>query len=198
MAEIIERINRVKKKWNLLGFITLNKEKVGIPHNGYPIVGTLDDLHKYPEAFYVPDDAWPRTIELPYDRLVSLIDPSTFVSRTAKIGVGCVIYPNCFIGLSARIGDYVFSFSSTVINHDDIIEDRVQFGSGVTLAGNVHVEPDCFLGQASTCIQKLTIGRNSLIGMGSVVVKNVEPYSVMAGNPAKKLRELPPDVRPVP
>lgn len=70
-----------------------------------------------------------------------------------------------------------------------MIEDRVEITSGVNLAGYVHVEADCYLGQGCTCRQNIRIGRGSLIGMGSVVVKDVPPNSVMVGNPARKLRE---------
>jgi len=120
---------------------------------------------------------------------VSLIHPSAVVSRTAHIGVGCVIYPHCYVGLNARINDFVFCLSGCIINHDDVIEERVIFASGVTLAGVVHVESDCYLGQGCQVRQHLRIGRNSLIGMGAVVVTDVPPNSVMVGNPARKLRE---------
>ena len=53
------------------------------------------------------------------------------------------------------------------------IEDRVLVGSGSTIITGV-----------------TTIGENSLIGAGSVVLKNIESNSVYAGVPAKKIREL--------
>ena len=145
----------------------------------------------YPEAFLVPDNEWPRSLAIPADRLASLIDPSVFLSRTAVIGAGCVLYPHCFVGLNARIGDAVFCLSGSIINHDAVIENRVVIASGVTLAGSVHVEPDCYLGQACTIRQNVRIGRGSLIGMGAVVVRDVPPGSVIVGNPGRKLRDAP-------
>jgi acetyltransferase-like isoleucine patch superfamily enzyme len=53
----------------------------------------------------------------------------------------------------------------------------------------VWVEDGCYLGQACAIKQYLRIGRGSLIGMGSVVVRDVPPNSVMVGNPARKLRD---------
>ena len=188
MVEIVERVNRVKKTWNLLGFIATDEKQVGTTLNGLPVLGTKDVMTQYPKAFFVPDNNWPRTETVPTDRLISLLDPSVFVSRTARIGKGCVFYPGCYIGLNATIGDYVFCLGNCVINHDDVIENRSVLATSVTLAGFVKVEPDCYLGQACTIRQYLTIGRHSLIGMGAVVVKNVEPDSVMAGNPARKIK----------
>jgi len=120
---------------------------------------------------------------------VSLVDPSAFVSRTARIGVGCVVYPHCFVGLRASLGDFVFMLAGAVINHDDVLANRVVVCSDVTLAGGVRVGAGCYLGQACTVRQNLRIGRDSLVGMGAVVTKDVDSRSVMAGNPARRLRE---------
>lgn len=189
MAEIVIRINNVLPTWNLMGFITPLESKVGEIYNGYPVLGTRDVLCAYPEVSLVSDNEWPFKKDIPLERLVSIVDPSSFVSRTASIGPGNVIYPNCYVGLNARTGRSVFCLSGCIINHDDVLEDEVLFASGVKLAGSVYVEENCYLGQGCNIRQYLRIGRGSLIGMGSVVVKNVDPNSVMVGNPAKKLRE---------
>lgn len=171
MAEIVERVNRVQPTWNLLGFVSATGRGAGEVRNRYQVVGGREVLEQRPEACLVPDNEWPRSPEVPRERLVSLVDPSAFVSRTASIGVGCVIYPNCFIGLNARLGDLVFCLSGCAINHDDVLGERVVLASNVTLAGEVSVEDDCYLGQGCTVRQNLTIGRGSLIGMGAVVTK---------------------------
>jgi acetyltransferase-like isoleucine patch superfamily enzyme len=41
----------------------------------------------------------------------------------------------------------------------------------------------------------VTIGEGAVCGMGSVVTKDVPPYTIVAGNPARVIRELPPDER---
>jgi acetyltransferase-like isoleucine patch superfamily enzyme len=61
--------------------------------------------------------------------------------------------------------------------------------SGVVLAGSVHVEGGCYLGQFCTVRQQVRIGRGSLVGMGAVVLRDVPPNSVMVGNPARRLRD---------
>jgi acetyltransferase-like isoleucine patch superfamily enzyme len=61
--------------------------------------------------------------------------------------------------------------------------------SGVRLAGCVHVETLCYLGQGCNIKQYLRIGRNSLVGMGSVVTRDVAPDSVVVGCPARRVRE---------
>jgi sugar O-acyltransferase (sialic acid O-acetyltransferase NeuD family) len=189
MVEIVERTNRLAPTWRLRGYVTTDPGKVGADLNGYPVLGTQGMLDQLPEACFLPAYGEGWALPTPRERLVSLIDPGVWLSRTAQIGLGSVIYPNCFVGLNARIGDYLFCLSGCIINHDVVIEDRVVMASGVSLAGGVHVEADCYLGQASTCREGLRIGHGSLIGMGAVVVKDVPPRSVVVGNPARKLRD---------
>src|SRR5207248_2891037 len=133
----------------------------------------------YPDASLVPAFGWPAAAAMPRERLVSLVDPSSFVSRTAHVGPGCVLYPNGFVGVSARLEEEVFCLAGATINHDCVLEARVVVASGVTLAGGVKVEADCYLGQACTVRQNLRIGRGSLVGMGAVVVKDVPSNSVV-------------------
>jgi sugar O-acyltransferase (sialic acid O-acetyltransferase NeuD family) len=189
MAEIVERVNGAHPTWRLLGFIASEEKDAGERLNGYPVLGAVDRLPEYPDAYLVRAHGWPQSLPLPPDRLVSLIDPTAFVSRTAKIGLGCVLYPHCFVGLDAQIGEHVFCLSGSVINHHAVLEDRVVVATRVSLAGSVHVEADCYLGQACTVREHLRIGRGSLIGMGAVVVKNVPPNSVIVGNPGRRLRD---------
>ncbi|HZT42951.1 MAG TPA: hypothetical protein VFA07_12355 [Chthonomonadaceae bacterium] len=188
MAEIVERVNHVRPTWNLLGYIVPHSEPSETIRNGYPVLGPPAALAEYPQAGLIADNEWPKSLSIPRARLIALIDPATFVSRTAAIGRGCVLYPYCFVGLNARIGEDVFCLSGSSINHDVVLEDRVVLASGVSLAGSVHVEADCYLGQACAVRQYLRIGRGSLIGMGAVIVKDVAPNSVIAGNPGRLLR----------
>jgi len=190
MADIVAQINRAQPTWNLLGSIVSPQQadQVGQTIDNLTILGTYGQIEQYPQAYfaaeYGSDSSGCRR-----ERLISLIAPSAFVARTAVIGAGCVIYPNCFVGHNARLGDRVFVLSSSTINHDNVLEDHVSVCSHVSLAGYVHVESGCYLGQACTVRQYLRIGRDSLIGMGSVVLADVPPNSVMVGNPAHKLRD---------
>ena len=191
MAEIVERVNGVKPIWRLLGYIAGpgGARHVGKVFNGHSVLGCADCIAEHPDAWFIPDNEFPASADVPCDRLATLVDPSCFVSRTANIGAGCVLYPNSFVGLSAVLGGRVFVLSGSVINHDGALEDRVVLCSGVILAGSVHVEADSYLGQGCMIRQTLRVGRGSLIGMGSVVVTDVPPNAVMAGNPARKLRD---------
>jgi len=191
MVEIVARVNDASPTWNLLGLVGSEGRRARADEecSGYPVLDTRTALDRLPDAWFVPDNDWPRPTGVPSDRLATLVDPSSFVSKTARVGAGCVIYPNCFIGLNAVLGDRVFVLSGSIINHDVQLADDVVVCSCVSLAGSVHVEQGCYLGQSCTVRQRLRIGRGSLVGMGSVVVKDVPPATVVVGSPARKLRD---------
>jgi acetyltransferase-like isoleucine patch superfamily enzyme len=186
MADIVEAVNAGTPTFTLLGFLASTRDPDPPAElDGRPVHRNAD---RFPDAFIVPAyDTGPLDVDP--ERIVSLVAPTAFVSKSAALGRGCVIYPGCFIGADARLGNRVFVLANSVINHDCILEDEVTLATGGLLAGSVHVEKGCYLGQGCTVREMLRIGKGSLIGMGAVVVTDVEPEGVMAGNPARKLRQ---------
>lgn len=55
----------------------------------------------------------------------------------------------------------------------------------------VTIADDCDIGMGAIILPGVTIGRGSIVGAGAVVTKDVEPYAVAAGVPARKIRERP-------
>ena len=55
--------------------------------------------------------------------------------------------------------------------------------------GKVHIEEDAFIGCNVTICNAVTIGKGAIVGAGSVVTKDIPPYQVLAGNPAKYIKD---------
>ena len=55
--------------------------------------------------------------------------------------------------------------------------------------GEVHIVEDAFIGCNTTICNSVTIGKGAIIGAGSIVTKDIPPYQVWAGNPARYIKD---------
>ena len=179
--EVIDMINAAGV-YRFTGLIADSPEHTDDFH-GHPVLGCAAELGTFRGVKKVPMHSWKER----GDRKdwVNVVAATAFIVSSAAIGRGCVIYPNCFIGAGARLGDGVFMLSGGIINHDCVIEDGVTMTSGVSLAGGVTVKSGAYLGQTCSVKQNLTIGKNSLVGIGAVVTRDVADGAVVAGCPAR-------------
>ncbi len=49
---------------------------------------------------------------------------------------------------------------------------------------------DCWIGAGAIILNGITIGDGAVIGAGAIVTKDIEPYTIVAGNPAHKIKEI--------
>ena len=101
-------------------------------------------------------------------------------------------------GGSAILGDYISVGVGSVIltaGYDYKLGLRMVDGQpeGESLAnyGQIIIENDVYIGARSTLLGDITVGEGAIIGANSLVNKNVEPWSIMIGSPAKKVGERP-------
>ena len=88
------------------------------------------------------------------------------------------------------LGNHVeLSNDVQLITHDGatwVFRDQERY-KDVIRYGKITIKDNCFIGARSTILPGVTIGPNSIVGAGSLVRKDVEPDSVYAGVPAKRI-----------
>ena len=123
------------------------------------------------------------------------------VRENAKIGENCIISKNVYVDEGVQIGNNVKIQNNVNVYHGVTIEDDVFCGPSMTFTNdlfprafnkdwkvtNTLVKKGASIGANATIVCGVTIGEYALIGSGSVVTKDVEPYSLVVGNPAKKI-----------
>lgn len=126
----------------------------------------------------------------------------THICSGAKIGNECSLGQNVFVGNKVCIGDNVKIQNNVSVYDNVTLEDDVFCGPSVVFTNvynprsaiirkdeykNTLVKKGTTLGANCTIVCGVTLGNYSFIAAGAVINKNVKPYALMAGVPAKQI-----------
>jgi acetyltransferase-like isoleucine patch superfamily enzyme len=115
------------------------------------------------------------------------------IQKGATIGKNCKISSHTFICEGVHIEDNVFVGHNVTFINDKFPRATNADGSLQTEADwhveETRVKKGASLGSSVTILCGVTIGENAIVGAGSVVLKNVEANTVVAGNPARVIRK---------
>jgi chloramphenicol O-acetyltransferase type B len=108
------------------------------------------------------------------------------------VGDHVFIGGGCWIGSKVRLGNFVmFAARVSVVGGDHRINlaGTPMIHSGRDVNRPTIIEDDVWVGYGVIIMHGRTIGEGAIVAAGSVVVNDVLPYTIVAGNPAKKIRE---------
>ena len=128
----------------------------------------------------------------------------THVCQGANIGEKCVLGQNVYIGPNVKIGNNVKIQNNVSVYEGVTIEDDVFLGPSCVFtndllpkANNIKwkitptlIKKGASIGANATIVCGNTIGKNSLVGAGAVVTKNVPDNVIVLGNPARIFKSL--------
>lgn len=103
------------------------------------------------------------------------------INGSVRVGNGCIFAPNVFVSS----GTHPFRENPHLpirVQEQEIVSKR---GSLAHLDKPIWIQDDCWLGVNAVVCPGVTVGKGSVVGANAVVTKNVAPYSIVAGAPAK-------------
>lgn len=193
---IIEKINKLKATWNLIGFIDDNINSWNRIINGYQIIGGMDLLETLPSDTYVVIAIANYNVKKKIVnkinnkfKFATIIDPKVYIHDYMTIGEGTIIYEGAIITANIQVGNHVIISPKCGIGHDSIIKDYVSLLWNVNVSGNDVIEEGVMMGSGSTIIQGKKIGKGSIIGAGAVVIDDIDSFTTAVGVPAKVVKE---------
>ena len=105
--------------------------------------------------------------------------------------IGLTVGKNVYIGGDCSIDD---NFPEAVTIEDDVIISHrvtiVAHDRSRLMVSPILIQKKAFIGTGSIILPGVTVGNSSVVGAGSVVTKDVEPYTVVAGTPARVIKKM--------
>lgn len=116
---------------------------------------------------------------------LTVIHPSAVISTTANIGAGSIVMAGCVINPNVVLGNHVIVNTHSSIDHDSTMGDFSSTGPGVATGGNTRIGHGSYIGIGATLIHGTSVGIDSVIGAGAVVLDRIGDLSVAYGTPAR-------------
>lgn len=187
------RINIVENRWNEISFIDDIREE-----------GNLNDIkvYKFDQLSSKKEDrecivavGEPNSREKLFNRLkesgfkmATLVDPTAIISPFAIINEGCIISPWVLVANGVFIDSNCLIQTYVNIGHDIKIGKHSVFSSCVCPGGLDVFGEKVYIGMGSIIRDKLNIGDNVIISMGSSVFNDIQSDVIVMGNPARVIR----------
>jgi len=196
IACLINAINKVEPKWNIIGFFDDNPLLKGSSNNYGEILGGIETLNSWSEPLSVVMAigspkilaAVVNKINNPTIKFPNIIAPDVlfFDNGNFILGQGNLIGFRCVISCQIQLGNFNLFNTDVFVGHDTIIKDFNVFNPSVRISGEVIIGNTNFFGVSSVVLQQKKIGNNTVVATNSVIMRNTMDDCTYAGNPAVK------------
>tara|TARA_A100000171_G_C2136619_1_gene150735 strand:+ start:1096 stop:1707 length:612 start_codon:yes stop_codon:yes gene_type:complete len=153
-------LSRLIKKMRLSAIVNSKISKTSKVESGSTVVNSSMDSHSF----------------CGYDCILLNVRIGKFCSIASKVSIGGVAHPIGYVSTSPVFLSHKDSVRAKFSKHEYLPTIETVVGNDVWIGEGVYIKAG------------VSIGNGAVVGMGSVVTKNVEPYSIVAGNPARIIR----------
>lgn len=196
---MIKAVQKAVPTFEVGGFIDNDQNKHGCDFFGYPVLGGFEVLREIVNDNVRFVNLITRNAILRYQTtkrlvtsgavLANFIHPSIDLTMV-DLGFGNYIQEGVILQAGVKIGDNCSIHMGALIGHETAIGSDTFIAHGVSVSGCCEIGQGCFLGTNSTIYPRVKIGNWSTVAAGSVIRKNIAEYSIIAGNPSRKIKSI--------
>jgi 2,3,4,5-tetrahydropyridine-2,6-dicarboxylate N-acetyltransferase len=126
------------------------------------------------------------------------IEPGAIIRDQVEIGDNAVIMMGASINIGAVVGEGTMIDMNVVLGGRATVGKNCHIGAGSVLAGVIEppsakpviVEDDVVIGANAVVLEGVTVGKGAVVAAGAIVIDDVAPYTVVAGTPARVIKEI--------
>lgn len=195
--------------------VYVNGDLSGVPMGnirpyGFGSFWVLFGEHTDIEKFLSDNKDRINSFELEYDRRNSAIplldtryvdariEPGAVIRDKVLIHKNAVIMMGAVINIGSEIGENTMIDMNAVLGARALVGSNCHIGAGAVLAGvleppsadPVVIEDNVLIGANAVVLEGVRVGKGAVVAAGSIVTKNVEPDTVVAGTPAKVIKKV--------
>lgn len=183
--------------YEVKGFLDDDQTKRNQTCYGLPVIGNVDTLLDIQIPFAVAIAiANPITKKRIAEKLKSqsniifpnFIHPTVWIGQKVAMGQGCIIYPGTTINYETVLGNFVTINMNVAVGHNCCFSDYTTLSPGVNCGGFTVIEERSFLGIGATTIQSVKVGKETNVGAGAVIIKDVPDGATVVGNPGRIIK----------
>lgn len=196
VVDLAEEMNREMKHWQDILFV--DDVFQGKEFYGHKVI-SFEELLKYAlecpiEIAIANGEPEVRRILLEKCRnhrvpVATLIHPMADVSPSATIGEGTIIRKYCVVSSDTVIGENVYIQPYAGVGHDVTVGANSVISSFAAVPGHCELEDCVYIAQGAILNNGVHIGAYAIVGMGSMVYRNVKEGKIIMGNPGKAIGE---------
>lgn len=198
--DILEKEGRYK----IVGIIDSMAE-IGAMLYGYPVIGRQENLvnlineYKIEAGFISIGDNYSRKFvrdyivsQVPDFVFVNAIHPSVIVGKNVKLGCGIVMMAGVIVNPDSQIQDFCILNTGAQLEHNCLMEEYSHLSAGSITGGKVKIGKFSAITLGVIILDRVTIGENTVVGSGSLVMHDLPDNVLAYGNPATVIRKREP------
>lgn len=168
---------------------------------GYKVIGKQENIaeiskqYQFDSGFIAIGDNYSRKFVhdsvvaiLPNFNFVNAIHPSVILGRNVKIGNGIAMMAGVIVNSGSVIKDFCVLNTGSQLGHDCYMNTYTTIAGKSVAAAKVVLKKFAFVSLGVTILDRITIGENALVGIGSLVLNDIPDNVVSYGHPSKTIR----------
>jgi sugar O-acyltransferase (sialic acid O-acetyltransferase NeuD family) len=122
----------------------------------------------------------------------TVVHPAATVAHDAILGAGCILLAGAVVGNGCRIGRGVLLGINSSVDHDGWVDNHASLAPNAATGGTVRIGRTTAIGLGASVVHEVTIGADTVVGAGAVVLQDLPDRVVAFGVPARIVREREP------
>ena len=195
VLELTKQINNVQQRWDQILFIDDFRDEKNFHNCQVTSFQELKQIKNHDDIEIIVAVGEPKnrkmlaeTLQTEGYKLATLIHPNVYIPASTEIGSGTVICAQAIISCDVVIGKNVYIQPNALVGHNTIIADNTVISGLVHIAGSCYIGHESYIGMNACVKEDIKIGNEAIIGIASVVVRDIPDAVIALGNPARPMK----------